>query len=240
MNNQKLAYLTIDDAPTGFFSEKMEYLLSKNIPAIFYCLGENLDRNFNMAVTALKKGFILGNHSYSHPHFSELTQEQAFNEIKKTDDLLSRVYEKAGLKFNRYFRFPYGDKGSGEVGIGEYPRTNFALLQSIQDYLKQLGYQRINFPGITYPWYVGSQFEKDIDAYWTYDCEEWRLFVDGLTENDILSWMDKVDIEKGKGINTPGSNEIVLLHDHDETTDLFPLIIDKFLSKNVKFILPDV
>ncbi len=47
---------------------------------------------------AIKKGFIIGNHSYAHPHFSKITKEEAFEQIKKTDKIIEEVYKKSRNK----------------------------------------------------------------------------------------------------------------------------------------------
>jgi peptidoglycan/xylan/chitin deacetylase (PgdA/CDA1 family) len=41
----KIAYLTIDDSPSRFMRHKVDYLLSRGIPAIFYVRGEFVEQN---------------------------------------------------------------------------------------------------------------------------------------------------------------------------------------------------
>jgi peptidoglycan/xylan/chitin deacetylase (PgdA/CDA1 family) len=75
MNKQppKQAYLTMDDAPSASFKKKVDFLTAKSIPAVFFCLGKLLEERFGEAVYALNRGYIIGNHSYDHPYFSDLT-----------------------------------------------------------------------------------------------------------------------------------------------------------------------
>ena len=50
--------------------------------------------------------------------------------------------------------------------------------------------------------------------------------------------MDETAPEQGRGLNTPGSAELILTHDHPETTTLFFPIIERLLEKGLEFRLP--
>jgi len=60
----KHAYLTIDDSPSKFTKNKVDFLKKNNIKAIFYCRGEFIKGNMNAVIYAIEKGFLIGNHSY--------------------------------------------------------------------------------------------------------------------------------------------------------------------------------
>ena len=57
----------------------------------------------------------IGNHSFSHPYFSELSFEECTEQILRTEDILNRIYApiaSEGIERpHKLFRFPYGDKG---------------------------------------------------------------------------------------------------------------------------------
>jgi peptidoglycan-N-acetylglucosamine deacetylase len=236
----KNAYLTIDDAPTKDFGWKTDYLKSLGIPAVFYCTGKSLEENFNPALDGLKKGFILGNHSYSHRHFSELTLEEARDEIMKTHRILEELYKQAGLPMVRTFRFPYGDNGGGEEAhMSGIPADKARHAGAIQDFLKENGYAQPVFRGITYPEYLKNGLLDKADVFWTFDCREWTVWTDNASFEDLEKRIDKDDVSAWFGLNQPGSSEIVLLHDHEGSSHVFKPLIDKLLSKNLKFILPD-
>ena len=57
---QKIAYLTIDDAPTEDFIRKVNYLKSVNVPAIFFCRGDRLEQRPDDLIYAIQQGFIIG------------------------------------------------------------------------------------------------------------------------------------------------------------------------------------
>ncbi|RLE93929.1 MAG: polysaccharide deacetylase, partial [Thermoprotei archaeon] len=103
----KIAYLTIDDAPSRDFKHKIEYLESKGIKATFFCQGRFLEERLEEAVDAIRKGHVIGNHSYDHPRFSEITLEEAERQIRRTDELIEEAYRLAGVpRLYRVFRFP--------------------------------------------------------------------------------------------------------------------------------------
>lgn len=226
----KIAYLTIDDAPSKDFRKKVDFLLEKNIPAIFFCRGDSLERRGKDAIYAIKKGFVIANHSHTHPRFSEIALEEALGQISKTDNLIEDLYSNAGVKRPaKLFRFPYGDKGGQN-----YPK--------IQQFIKELGYGQPSFENINYEWFNNSNLKTDLDVYWTFDIKEWCLkgnYDPQLKSlNDILYRMEQKEHEQGGSLLNTNSNEIIIMHDHEETTDFFFKLIDKLLDMNIKFRLP--
>jgi len=229
----KIVYLTIDDGPSRYAKRKIDYLVSKEMPAIWFCRGDNLEKRPELGIYLIKHGFILGNHTYNHPHFSKLPLEECLEQIKKTDEMIDNLYKQAGIKRPaKVFRFSYGDKGGGD---------NF---QSLQDFLKKSGYSQPKFKGINYKWFDDAGLLKDVDVYWTYDVMEWAiggLYVRYIkTPKDVFKRMEENVPEGGRGLNFQGSNEIILLHDHIRTTKLFFKIMDKLIGKKLTFRLPDL
>jgi peptidoglycan/xylan/chitin deacetylase (PgdA/CDA1 family) len=246
METTKIAYLTIDDAPSEHFEQKIEFLLSKDIPAIFFCPGNALEIRPEAAITAIRRGFVLGNHSYDHSHFSEIPLEACFEQIRKTDELLEAIYRRAQRPFTtKYFRFPYGDKGAlaGDDPWAPISEAGLERKQAIQDYLRQLGYTQPSFADITYRYYQEAGLLDDVDWYWTYDVGEWSTYIEphvyGIeTDADVMARMEEISPEEGRGLNTPGSAEIILTHDHAHTTELFFAVINRLLEKGISFQLP--
>lgn len=235
----KIAYLTIDDGPSTEFREKVNYLLSKKIPAIFFCRGKFLEERPEDAVYAIKRGFLIGNHTYSHPHASKLSNEEEFEEIERMDKLIDEVYKKSGVKRSiKVFRFPYGDKGFGDEFEKGWPKEDREHTQTIQDFLKKLGYKQPKFEGITYKWYKNAKLENDADVVWTYDTHDWRLYQGRDTLQDIFNRMNENEPEGCRGLNFSGSNEIIIMHDHANRFELFKQIIEKLLEKGIKFEMP--
>lgn len=229
----KIAYLTIDDVPSKDFKRKVNYLISKGIPAVFFCRGNLMEKRCKEIIYAIKKGFIIGNHSYEHIHFSKISIKEAENQIRKTDEIIEKLYNDANLERPiKIFRFPYGDKGTKETK------------KKIQDILGNLGYKQPRWEGITYRWFKENNLNTDFDTYWTYDFEEWRLKGDYQGEiktfDDILKKMEDPQPKEGGSLLNKNSAEILLMHDHEETTKFFFKIIDKLIKMKIKFKLPDL
>lgn len=124
---QKKIYLTIDDSPSSSFRSNLDYLIANNIPAVFFCIGNLMQAHWNDILYAIEQGYMIGNHSYTHPHFSDITLEDAKREIRRTDKLIDKAYREAGVEYyDRLFRFPYGDKGDGKYGFHfmEFKKAN--------------------------------------------------------------------------------------------------------------------
>ncbi|WP_071130634.1 polysaccharide deacetylase family protein [Enterococcus timonensis] len=111
------AYLTVDDGPNNVMDEMLDYFVQEKIITIFFVIGQRIEQQEKILLKALQQGFILGNHSFSHPVFSQITLKQAILEIELTEELLNRLYQKAGKERPaKLFRFPYFDQG-GENAV---------------------------------------------------------------------------------------------------------------------------
>lgn len=214
----KKVFLTIDDAPSEDFVKKVDFLKDNKIPAIFFCLGKLMKKNEDNLVYAIKKGFILGNHSFSHKDFSKISIKEAKEQIKKTDEIIEKIYKKAKTKRNhKFFRFPYGNKGGENKEI-------------IQKILKGLGYKQPNFNGITYDYWKEFGLDKDLDTFWNFDIEEYNL-----DWKEIIKKISEKSPKMGGSLVDEKSKDILLMHDHKETTELFFKVIEELKKRGIKF-----
>ncbi len=240
---EKNAFLTIDDAPSPHLAQKVDYLAGRGIAAVLFCRGELLERHPDLALYAIKRGFILGNHSYDHPYFSELSLAKCREQIDRTDRLIDALYAQAGQpRPARFFRFPFGDKGGLKRSdvLSGYEGRGLERKEALQAHLRALGYSKPDFPGITYRYYLAAGLHTDVDWYWTYDTIDWGPLstnppggIDSLEK--ILARMEEDDPEGGRGLNYPGSDEIIIMHDFEQTTPIFFAMIDRLLAKGIRF-----
>ncbi|MBI5250331.1 MAG: polysaccharide deacetylase family protein [Desulfomonile tiedjei] len=110
-------FLTFDDGPLLCTGQILEHLARKKHKATFFVIGRNLlnPKLRELAITALKEGHDIGNHSYDHPNFANISARRAEKEIVTTHDLIQGVVREAGVNPRRqdlFFRFPYGMAGS--------------------------------------------------------------------------------------------------------------------------------
>ena len=226
------ATLTIDDFPSPNTPAIVDYLCEKGIRVIFFTVGTHLERHYDEAVSALRRGMIAGNHSYSHPHFSQISYEQGVEEIEKTERMLDKLYADAGVaRIHRPFRFPYGDKGGKNR-------------DAYQRYLRERGFSKVKDTQLPYPWWKAQGLDRDIDTLWTFDFAEYRIRPGtGFTKDDVFARMHDANPADGAALFGENQRHILLLHDHPETQALVPgyyrLFIEECLQNGLTFDEPE-
>lgn len=82
--------LTFDDAPDDMFTPKiLDILEEKNAKATFFLVGYRVKKYPDIAKRIVQEGHAIGNHSYNHPDFLKLGDEDFRKQITKTDLLIS-------------------------------------------------------------------------------------------------------------------------------------------------------
>ncbi len=64
MRKRKTAYLTIDDGPSACWEVKLDYLITNQIRAVWFCEGGALEAYPEFALNAVARGHAVANHSY--------------------------------------------------------------------------------------------------------------------------------------------------------------------------------
>jgi peptidoglycan/xylan/chitin deacetylase (PgdA/CDA1 family) len=203
-----MAFLTIDDVPSRLFREKLDYLSSRGLPAIFFIVGNQVTGREAGLVRALKLGYDLGNHSFTHPYFSKLGLEEAREEIEKTDALLSSLYAEADRPWlSKRFRFPYFDLGGPMAG-------------PLQGIIASMGYLGPK----------GSPSDRH-DTDCDFDQREYWLgkpdAPDGCCAREVI--LARIDACH------PAEGDRILIHDHENTHELFFECVDRYLSRGLRF-----
>ncbi len=237
----KIAYLTIDDAPSKNFTALLDYLQKREITAIFFCEGRKIDARPDMMVDAIQRGFLVGNHSYDHPNFAEIDLAEVKCQILVTDRLIEKAYREAGIaRPIKVFRFPYLSNGDGNWSKNcDWQNEHVAAIQEI---LRDAGYRQPKFEGVTYDWFLEAGADRCANVDCTYDTFDWCL-QDGAEEfgyrdlPTILSLIDEDVPDGGRGLNDPHSNEIVMMHAWI-SLEAFQAIIEKIESKGIEFRMP--
>ena len=105
-NNSKEIALTFDDGPHPKETAKILGILKKyNAKATFFVVGKHVKWYPDSVIRASKEGHEIGNHTFTHPDISTLSNEQLKTEIKNCEDI---IIEKTGKK-PVLFRPPFGN-----------------------------------------------------------------------------------------------------------------------------------
>jgi peptidoglycan-N-acetylglucosamine deacetylase len=227
----KNAVLTIDDSPSIHMGERVAFLASKGIPAVWFCRGDYLELRPEPAIEAIRAGSILGNHSYDHSYFSKLSLEQAFEQIDRTEMLIEGLHEKAGVPRKiKCFRFPY------EAKVGS-PEHHAALQAGLRD----RGFVPLEMEGVTSAAFLAQRAADDVSWFWTYDTEDWKLVAPETPEApeylDAVLWrMNRDEPLADCGLLQQGT-EIVVMHDHGHSGAQWQTVVYGLLAKGLRFTL---
>lgn len=97
--------ITFDDGPSEKLTPKLlDILAAHHIKATFFVIGQNAADYPEILKRTLKEGHEIGNHSWSHPNFGKMSDENVRRELKKTDDAITAA---CGVR-PTLMRPPYG------------------------------------------------------------------------------------------------------------------------------------
>jgi peptidoglycan-N-acetylglucosamine deacetylase len=81
--------MTFDDGPSAETTPRLlDILKQRNIKVTFFEIGQNAERNPAIVKRILAEGHEIGNHSWTHPQLSKLSDERVTEEITKTQDAI--------------------------------------------------------------------------------------------------------------------------------------------------------
>ena len=87
--DQPYIAMTFDDGPSAENTPRLlEMLKQRNIKATFFLIGQNVASNPDLVRQILAEGHEIGNHSWTHPQLSKLSDQRVSSEITKTQDAI--------------------------------------------------------------------------------------------------------------------------------------------------------
>ncbi|MGI6166534.1 MAG: polysaccharide deacetylase family protein [Eubacteriales bacterium] len=105
IENPKIIALTFDDGPHPRHTmEILDILRKYDVRATFFVVGEKAGYYPDVLRRIVKEGHEIGNHTFSHKCFKNLTASQMKSEIERCDNLLNEI---CGYK-TKLFRPPEG------------------------------------------------------------------------------------------------------------------------------------
>ncbi|CAM3721442.1 peptidoglycan-N-acetylglucosamine deacetylase [Cytobacillus oceanisediminis] len=103
--NKAEVALTFDDGPDFVHTPLILDKLKKyGVKATFFLLGENVEKYPDVVKRMAAEGHVVGNHSYDHPNFVKVSNEEYHDQILKTGEMIQKL---TGY-FPKFIRPPYG------------------------------------------------------------------------------------------------------------------------------------
>jgi peptidoglycan-N-acetylglucosamine deacetylase len=90
--DQPYIAMTFDDGPSSANTPRLlDILKQRNIKATFFLIGQNVAANPDIVRRILADGHEIGNHSWTHPQLSKLSDDRVTAEITKTQDAIKET-----------------------------------------------------------------------------------------------------------------------------------------------------
>lgn len=137
-DSSKMIALTFDDGPSEHTSRLLKTLEENGSCASFMMLGTSVSEYGAVCVPHMARmGCTIGNHSFDHPDMTQLSEQEAAEQLARTDELIELYNNGNGATT---VRFPYGSynqelaKATGrpcfywDVDVNDYNFKNAKLL----------------------------------------------------------------------------------------------------------------
>jgi peptidoglycan/xylan/chitin deacetylase (PgdA/CDA1 family) len=103
-------------AGTNSLQKILETAKTHNLKVTFFSTGKFAEKNPEIIKQIAADGHEIFNHTYSHPHLTQITDEQIKEELDKTEQIISGLTQKTTKP---YFRPPYGDRNNHVLEIAK-------------------------------------------------------------------------------------------------------------------------
>ena len=140
--SRKQLYLTFDNGyENGLTSQILDILREKRVPAVFFVTGHYLQDQPDLVKRMAAEGHIIGNHSWSHPDMTQISDEQIKEELEKVKSETARI---AGQKEMIFFRPPRGIFSERTLAVSRelgYTNVFWSLAYKDWEVRQQKGWQ---------------------------------------------------------------------------------------------------
>ena len=112
--------LTYDDGPNPAWTLRLlDILAEHNVRATFFMMGSFVKAERDLARRVFEAGHLIGNHTWSHPKLSAVSNAKVLEELTRTNDILSEIIGKPPAFFRPPFgaRRPYVLKLARQLGL---------------------------------------------------------------------------------------------------------------------------
>ena len=141
--SKNIIYLTFDAGFENGNTEKiLDSLKKHNVKATFFLVGNYIETSPKLVERMVEEGHTIGNHTYSHPDMSKISDEESFK--KELQSLESLYKETTGQELLKIYRPPQG----------KYCVSNLEMAD-------KLGYKTIFWSLAYVDWYENKQPTKE-------------------------------------------------------------------------------
>ena len=141
--SKNIIYLTFDAGFENGNTEKiLDSLKKHNVKATFFLVGNYIETSPELVERMVEEGHTIGNHTYSHPDMSKISDEESFK--KELQSLESLYKETTGQELLKIYRPPKG----------KYCVSNLEMAD-------KLGYKTIFWSLAYVDWYENKQPTKE-------------------------------------------------------------------------------
>jgi len=110
--DDKLLSITLDGTWGADYTDNiLEILRENDVKITFFFAGYWLEKYPEMVKKIASEGHEIENHSYTHPHFNQLSNQEIEKEINSTTELIENLIGKRP----RFFRPPFGEYNNNVI-----------------------------------------------------------------------------------------------------------------------------
>jgi len=109
--SKKALYLTFDNGyENGFTAPILDVLKEKKVPAAFFVTGHYIKDQPELIKRMAKEGHIIGNHSWSHPDMTTMSNDQIRQELAKVKEGVAQLTGQSNMNYLRPPRGIFNDR----------------------------------------------------------------------------------------------------------------------------------
>ena len=99
---ERIVALTFDDGSDGTnFNKITDSLAKHNIKATFFLTGQGAEDHPSAVKRMAGQGYDIGNHSYNHPHFPQISTSAMQNQLSRTETIVENITGRSTKPFFR-------------------------------------------------------------------------------------------------------------------------------------------
>jgi peptidoglycan-N-acetylmuramic acid deacetylase len=139
---KKELYLTFDNGyENGYTIKVLDILKDKNVPAAFFVTGHYAKDQPELLKRMVNEGHIIGNHSWSHPDMSQISNNGLKAELEKLKNEVFNVTEQKEMSFMRPPRGIFSERMLGVCESLGYTNVFWSIAYKDWDINDQKGWK---------------------------------------------------------------------------------------------------